>query len=160
LSFALVLAGAFLMLVSMIISAILTALGDWMRTLPGGPLLWGVVHFGVNLLVLSLVFALLFKFVPQTSVAWRDVWLGAILTALLWSLLQFAISSYIAFTGYENYGPVGAALALVVWVYLSSQVLFFGGEFTAAYAEHYGSRAQQHVPEELQQLDDHPIRLQ
>lgn len=140
-SLALVLSGAFLLLVSMIISAVLTALGQWMETLPGGVTVWGLVHWCVNLTVLTLVFALLFKFLPQTNVAWGDVWLGAVLTAILWTLLQFAISSYIAFTSYGNYGPVGAILALVIWVYLSSQVLFLGGEFTAAYAHRYGSRA-------------------
>lgn len=143
-SFALVLSGAFLLLVSMIISAVLAAIGQWMQTLPGGVLVWTIAHITVNLTVLALVFALLFKFLPQTRVAWRDVWLGAVLTAIVWTLLQLAISFYISFTGYSAYGPVGAALALVMWVYLSSQVLFLGGEFTAAYAKSYGSRAGRH----------------
>ncbi|MBD0328332.1 MAG: YihY/virulence factor BrkB family protein [Pyrinomonadaceae bacterium] len=138
-SFALVLSGAFLLLVSMIISAVLTTLGNILVALPGGSLLWGIVHGIINLCLLTLVFALLFKYLPHTAVAWGDVWLGAVLTALLWTLLQFAIAYSIDFSSYTNYGAVGSILALVAWVYLSSQVLFLGGEFTTVYARHYGS---------------------
>ncbi|HEX6287649.1 MAG TPA: YihY/virulence factor BrkB family protein [Herpetosiphonaceae bacterium] len=141
-SFALVLAGAFLLLVSMIVSAILTALGEFMHTLPGGVIVWSLVQLAINLGVLTLIFALLFRYLPQTDVTWRDVWLGAVLTAILWSLLQFAIAYYITFSSYKNYGAVGSILALVAWVYLSSQVVFFGGEFTSVYAQQYGSRAE------------------
>jgi membrane protein len=139
-SFALVLAAAFLLLVSMIVSAVLTALGAILATLSGGVLLWSIVSAILNLLVLTLIFALLLKYLPQTDIAWGDVWLGAALTAVLWSLLQNAIAFYIALSSYRNYGAIGAILALVAWVYLSSQVLFFGGEFTAVYAQQYGSR--------------------
>lgn len=152
-SFALVLAGVFLLLVSMILSAVLATFGRMFDGLPGGPVLWGVAHTAINLLVLTLVFALLLKYLPQTYVAWRDVWLGAILTAILWSLLQFAIAFYIGWSSYERYGAVGAVLALVVWVYLSSQVLFIGGEFTVVYARHYGSRAKTTMPP----LHDAPV---
>ena len=141
-SFALVLAGAFLLLVSMMLSALLTALGNILGALPGGSLLWGIVHVVINLCVLTLVFALLFKYLPRTTVAWGDVWLGAVLTAIVWSLLQFGIAYYIAFSSYTNYGAVGSILALVAWVYLSSQVLFLGGEFTTVFARHYGSRSE------------------
>lgn len=140
-SFALVFAGAFLLLVSMIISALLAALGKFMQTLPGGVPVWSVAQIGINLCVLTLIFGLLFKYLPQTYVAWRDVWLGAILTAVLWSVLQFVIAYYITLSSYNNYGAVGSILALVAWVYLSSQVIFFGGEFTSVYACQYGSRA-------------------
>jgi membrane protein len=140
-SFALVLAGVFLLLVSMIVTALLAALQPILNTLPGGALLWLIVHRIINLLVLILIFALLFKALPQTYVAWRDVWLGAILTAIVWSLLQYAIARYIAFGRYDRYGAIGSMIALVVWVYLSSQVLFLGGEFTHVYAQRYGSRA-------------------
>ncbi len=140
-SFTLVFAGAFLLLVSMIINAALTALGNLLVTLPGGTVLWGIVHTIITLAVLALVFALLLKYLPQTDVAWRDVWLAAVLTAILWSVLQLGISYYITLSSYQNYGAVGAILALIVWVYLSSQVLFLGGEFSVVFARHYGSRA-------------------
>ncbi len=140
-SFALVFAGAFLLLVSMIISAALAALGRSMSTLPGGFEMWQVVHMLINLCVLTGVFSLLFKYLPMTYVAWSDVWLGAALTAVMWLLLQFAISHYISLSGYERYGAIGAIMALIVWAYMSSQVLFLGGIFTNVYAHHYGSRA-------------------
>ncbi len=159
-SFALVLAGAFLLLVSMILSAVLAALNSRLETLPGGTAVWSITNIVINLMVLALVFALLFKFLPQTHVAWNDVWLGAIFTAIVWTLLQVAISYYITFSDYANYGPVGATLALVVWVYLSSQVLFIGGEFTAAYADFYGSRAHHERPEQVPAGADQPVRLQ
>lgn len=140
-SFALVLAGIFLLVVSLIVSTVLSALGEVVVTLPGGLGLWRVVHTFFTMCVLLLTFALLLKYLPQTRVAWGDVWLGAAFTAIAWSLLQLAIAQYIALSQYREYGAVGAVLALVAWVYLSSQVLFFGGEFTAVYARRYGSRA-------------------
>jgi membrane protein len=140
-SFALVLAAAFLLLVSMVVDAVLTALGNFMVALPGGPLLWTVLHALFSMLVLTLLFALLLKYLPRTNVAWSDVWIGAALTAGLWLMLQSAIAFYIALSSYKDYGAVGAILALIAWVYLSSQVLFLGGEFSNCYARRYGSRS-------------------
>jgi len=157
-SLALVLAGAFLLLVSMILSAVLTALGTLLQTLPGGTLLWSIVHFGINLCILTLIFALLLKYLPQTDVEWRDVWLGATLTGLTWTILQLGISYYIAFSKYQSYGAVGAIMALVVWVYLSSQILFLGGEVSAVYAQRYGSRQAKAMP--MQHLAPAIVRQQ
>jgi membrane protein len=140
-SLSLVLAVAFLLLVSMIVSAVLTVIGKFMTTLPGGSALWGVAQVLVGFFVLTFIFALLFKYLPQTHVTWGDVWLGAALTGIIWSVLQFAISYYITLSSYKNYGSVGAILALISWVYLSSQILFLGGEFTAVFARTYGSRS-------------------
>ncbi len=81
------------------------------------------------------------------------MWLGAVLTAINWNILQYAISYYIALSSYREYGAIGSILALVVWVYLSSQVVFFGGEFTAVYARKYGSRAQRNEPDRTAQND-------
>ena len=141
-SFSLVLAVAFLLLVSLIISAAVAALGTYTESLPGGGVVHAIVQTAINLVVLTLIFALLFKYLPQIRVAWGDVWIGAALTAVMWTILQFAISLYIALSSYENYGAVGSIMALVVWVYLSSQVVFLGGEFTAVFARQYGSQAQ------------------
>ncbi|MFP5261275.1 MAG: YihY/virulence factor BrkB family protein [Blastocatellia bacterium] len=140
-SLSLVLAVAFLLLVSMIFSAALTAAGRFMATLPGGGLIWGAAQILVSICALTFIFALLFKYLPQTHVAWRDVWLGAAMTGILWSMLQFAIAYYIALSSFKNYGSVGSILALISWVYLSSQILFMGGEFTAVFARRYGSRS-------------------
>jgi membrane protein len=141
LSFALVLASAFLLLVSMVVSAALTLAGDWLTATTGGGAAWTILHQGINLGVLTLLFAVLLRYLPQTAVAWGDVWPAALLTALLWSLLQSAIAFVIAWSNYASYGAIGAVLALVAWVYSSSQILFFGAEFSAVYAHRYGSRA-------------------
>jgi len=140
-TFALLLAIAFLLLVSMVLSAGLALLTQLTSNLPGGAIVGVVLHWVITLGVLTCVFALLFKYLPRTHVAWSDVWLGAVLTAVSWSILQYAISFYIALSSYKNYGAVGSILALVAWVYLSSQVLFLGGEFTSVYSRMYGSRA-------------------
>jgi membrane protein len=140
-SYALILVVAFLLLVSLILNAVLTLIGEFLGTLSGGEVLWNVVHTLINLGVLTCVFAMLFKYLPRTFVSWRDVWLGAILTSVIWSLAQLGISYYIALSSYKDYGAVGSILALITWVYLSSLIVFAGGEFTAAYARHYGSRA-------------------
>ena len=145
-SYALILVSAFLLLASLVVSALLTLLGQFLATLPGGPGAWGVAQVFINLGVLTLIFCVLFKYLPRTYVAWGDVWLGAILTAVVWSLSQLAISYYIALSSYKDYGAVGSILALITWVYLSSLIVFAGGEFTAVYARHYGSRAGRQSP--------------
>jgi membrane protein len=145
-TFALLLAIVFLLLVSMVINAALTALTQFASTMPGGRIIGAIVQWVITLGVLTGVFALLFKYLPRTRIAWGDVWLGAALTALSWSILQYAISLYITLSSYKNYGAVGSILALVAWVYLSSQVLFLGGEFTSVYARWYGSRSNQAPP--------------
>jgi membrane protein len=93
------------------VSAVLTALGTILATLSGGVLLWSIVSAIINVFVLMLIFALLLKYLPQTNVAWGDVWLGAALTAVLWILLQNAIAFYIALSSYRNYGAIGAMYA-------------------------------------------------
>lgn len=139
-SYAIILVVSFLLLVSLVLSAVLTMLGQFMAALPGGPNLWNVVQVMISLGVLTCIFAMLFKYIPQTFVSWGDVWFGAVLTAVVWSLAQLAISYYIALSSYKDYGAIGSILALITWVYLSSLIMFAGGEFTAVYARHYGSR--------------------
>jgi membrane protein len=129
----------------LVINAILTLLGQFLAALPGGGLVWGGFQMLINLAVLTLIFAMLFKYLPQTKVEWGDVWLGALLTAILWAISQFAISYYIAWSSYREYGSIGSILALITWVYLSSQILFAGGEFTAVFARTYGSRTPDRV---------------
>jgi membrane protein len=139
-SFALVLASAFLLLVSMVVSALLAALSSWVTALTGGGGLWAVGHLLLNFAVLTLIFAVLLKYLPQTAVAWGDVWPAAVITALVWSLFQGVIGLVIAWSDYGRYGAIGSILALVAWVYSSSQILFFGGELSVVYARRYGSR--------------------
>ncbi|HHX43081.1 MAG TPA: YihY/virulence factor BrkB family protein [Chloroflexi bacterium] len=106
----------------------------------GGVVVWGV-NIIVSLLIATLLFALLFKFVPMAKVAWRDVWLGAAVTAVLFVIGQFALSIYLGRGNITStYGAFGSLVALLLWVYYSAQILFFGAEFTQVYANRYGSR--------------------
>jgi len=88
-----------------------------------------------------LLFSLMFNILPRVKIAWRDVWIGAAVTALLFSVGKFLIGMYIGKTSVaSSYGAAGALVVLLVWVYYSSQVFLLGAEFTRAYAESHGSR--------------------
>jgi len=143
-SFGMVLAVGFLLLVSMALSGASQALLQGFQDLP---LIGGMAGFALglilSLLLNTLVFALLYKFLPDTVVYWRDVWLGAVATALVWELGKYLLGWYVAQSGktYSAYGAVGTVLVLMVWIYFSSQILFLGAEFTEAYSRLYGSRA-------------------
>jgi membrane protein len=140
LSFTMVLGAAFLLLVSLLISAALAAivslLGDWQAGLVGG-LVNGVVSF----VVITLLFAMIFKYLPDAKVAWGDVWLGAAITALLFEIGKFLIALYVGHSGIASaYGAAGSLAVILVWVYYSSAIFLFGAEFTKVYSDKYGSR--------------------
>ncbi|MBD2257861.1 YihY/virulence factor BrkB family protein [Pseudanabaena sp. FACHB-2040] len=99
---------------------------------------------GISFLSLALVVMVLFNVLPSTRVAWGDVWLGGLLTALLWVLLQQLISNSVISLGsrFRSYGVVGGVMVLMLWIYLTSQIFFLGGEFTYVYAHMFGSRKQ------------------
>ncbi len=141
-SFTLVLGVAFLLLVSLVVSAGLAAVGNvFSSRLPGGEALWHVINFVVSIGTITVLFALIFKVVPDVTIAWRDVWIGAIVTAALFTLGKFAIGLYLGRSSLASpFGAAGSVVVLVVWVYYSAQILFFGAEFTQVYARHHGSR--------------------
>jgi membrane protein len=141
-SFAMVMAVAFLLLVSLILSAFLAAVGHFFaETLPGGEFLWQVVNFLVSLGVTTLLFALIYKYVPDAEIVWRDVWLGAAVTAVLFSIGKLLLALYIGKSSFaSSFGAAGSLVALVVWVYYSSQIVFLGAEFTQAWARRFGGR--------------------
>jgi len=140
-SFTLVLGVAFLLLVSLVVSAGLTWVGQvFESSLPGGALLWQVVNFCLSLAVVTALFAVMFKKLPDVEVRWRDVWVGAAVTAGLFTLGKFGLGLYLGGAGVASaYGAAGSIVALVIWVYYSAQVLLVGAEFTEAYARHFGS---------------------
>jgi membrane protein len=142
LSFTMVLGVAFLLLVSLVISAGLAALGKFMgAALPGGAVLWQIVSAVVSFLLVAVLFALMFKVIPDVKIAWRDVWVGALFTAFLFVLGKGALGLYLGRGAVGSpYGAAGSLVVLVVWVYYSTQILFFGAEFTQVYAHMYGSR--------------------
>jgi membrane protein len=144
LSFAMVLAIGFLLLVLLVVSALLHGIQEYLGHLlpmPGWTVqvLDIVVSFGG----ITLLFALIFKYLPDVKIRWRDVWLGAAVTALLFTLGKFLLGLYL---GRESagsaYGAAGALVIIMLWAYYSSQILFFGAEFTQVYAKSYGRRIQ------------------
>ncbi len=141
-SFTLVLGVAFLLLVSLMLSAALSAAGNlFEERLPGGEAVWQVINFVVSIGTVTVLFGLIFKVVPDVKIQWRDVWIGALFTAVLFTLGKFAIGLYLGRSSVASpFGAAGSVVVLVVWVYYSAQILFFGAEFTQVYARLHGSR--------------------
>ncbi len=140
-SFAMVLAVGFLLLVSLILSAILAALGTSMgKLLPVPGALWQGTDFVLSLAVVTLLFAMIFKLLPNVVLRLRDVWIGAACTAFLFTVGKFLIGLYLGTSGATSYyGAAGSLIIILLWVYYSACILFFGAEFTKAYALKYGS---------------------
>jgi membrane protein len=131
----------FLLLVSLAASAIVDGLGEQLaRLVPGlGVALLFIISQASTLLVATLLFALVFKILPSVKLQWRHVWPGAILTAFLFMVGRFGISFYIARSNFgDTYGAAGSLVVLLVWVYYSSLILYFGAEFTRAYVARFG----------------------
>jgi len=141
-SFAMVMGVAFLLLVSLLLSAGLAAVGRFFEhSLPGGEAVWQIVNFLLSLGVISSLFAVTFKVVPDAKVRWHDVWIGAVVTAFLFSVGKFLIGLYLGkSTVASSYGAAGSIVLLVIWVYYSAVILFLGAEFTQVYAKRFGSR--------------------
>ena len=137
-SLALVFALAFLLLVSLVISAALASAAALFQG-PEQALLSRVLELAVSLLVLTFVFALFFQYVPDAEISWRDVWLGGLLTAVLFTLGKTAIGVYLGQASVGSaYGAAGSMVVLLVWVYYSALILFLGAEFTQAWATRHG----------------------
>ena len=138
LSFTMVLGVAFMLLVSLVIGAILTTVVDFGHgLLPGADWIWEVVNFLVSFGVTTFLFAAIFKVLPDTDISWRDVWLGAVVTALLFTIGKYLLGLYLANAG-NAYGAVGSVVVFLLWVFYSAQILFMGAEFTQVYARLYG----------------------
>lgn len=140
LSFTMVLGVAFLLLVSLVVSSALSAVGTFMAgALPGGEAVWQVLNFVISLGVVTCLFALIYKVVPDAKIQWRDVWLGALVTAVLFTLGKLALGLYLgkAAPG-SSYGAAGSIIALVIWVYYAAQILLVGAEFTQVQARRRG----------------------
>jgi membrane protein len=142
LSFGMVLGIGFLLLVSLILSAGLSALGHfWSDALPGRETLLQTIDFLVGFTVITGLFALIYKLLPRCAIRWKDVWIGAIVTSLLFSIGKLAIGLYLGKSGVASgFGAAGSLVVLLLWVYYSSQIFLFGAEFTRVYADRHGSR--------------------
>ena len=141
LSFAMILAIGFLLLVSLVINALLAALGKFMSDLmPAQEIFWQIVNLLMSLGVVTLLFALIFKVLPDVKIAWHDVWVGAMITALFFNLGKLLLSLYLGRSSTASaYGAAGSLVIILLWVYYSSQILFLGAEFTRVYAVKFGS---------------------
>ncbi|MFB2836352.1 YihY/virulence factor BrkB family protein [Floridanema evergladense] len=142
LSFTMVLGIGFLLLVSLILSATLSAVSAYFSYLiPGFDVLWQVVNFLVAFGITTFLFAMIFKFLPNAKIAWEDVWIGALITSLLFSIGRFLLGWYLGNGSFgSTYGAAGSLIIILAWVYYAAQILFFGAEFTQVYARRYGSQ--------------------
>ncbi len=142
LSFGLILAIGFLLIVSLVVSAAISLWGKyWSSWFGGMEALLHVANFLVSVAIITVLFAMIYKLMPRVDIRWRDVWVGAFATSVLFSLGKFLIGLYIGKSGVESsYGAAGALVVLLLWVYYSAQIFFLGAEFTKVYAESHGSR--------------------
>ena len=142
LSFTMVMGVAFLLLVSLLITAALASFGLVAERLPES-VQWiaQITNMVVSFLVITALFAMMFKLLPDVKMAWSDVWLGAVVTAVLFTAGKFAIGLYLGHSSMaSSYGVAGSFVVLLVWTYYSAQILFFGAELTQVYANEHGSR--------------------
>jgi membrane protein len=140
-SFAMVLAIGFLLLVSLVVTAVLSSFTSMLTSFLGDATF--VAH-AIDILVsfgfVTLLFALIYKYVPDVEIQWRDVWVGAALTSILFTLGKYLIGLYIGTSGVSStFGAAGSLITILVWVYYSSLIFFLGAEFTRVYATQYGS---------------------
>ncbi len=140
LSFAMVFGMGFILLVSLVVSAALAAVGDWLSSyVTGQEIFLKTIDILLSLAAITALFAMIFKFLPDIKVAWRDVWLGGFLTAILFQIGKYLIGLYIAKSTLASvYGGTGSLIIVLLWVYYSAQILFLGAHFTRIYATRFG----------------------
>jgi membrane protein len=158
-SFAMVLAVGFLLLVSLVLSAAISAVGKFFQSrlpIPESTLQWGSLL--ASFAAITLLFALLYKVVPDVHIEWQDVAIGAAVTSALFSTGKFLIGLYLGKASVGSaYGAAGSVVVFMVWVYYSAQIFFLGAQFTRVYAERHGSRAQKWAERHSRR---HPFRDQ
>jgi membrane protein len=140
-SFGIILSIALLMLFSLVMSAAISILSGYISDLLPGVGVWVIklIDFIVSVALISLLFALIFKYLPDGIIRWKDTFIGAVVTALLFGVGKFLISWYIGSSDPGSaYGAAGSIIVILVWIYYSSMIVFFGAEFTQQYAERYG----------------------
>ena len=140
LSFAMVAGVCFLLLVSLTLESLLKAFSHYVQTvLPGGIVVALAVYFIFDFAVVVLLFAMIFKFLPDVEIQWRDVWIGAVITAILFGIGKWLLGFYLGSGAAGSaYGAASSLITLLLWVYYSSQILLFGAEFTQVYAARAG----------------------
>jgi membrane protein len=140
LSVSMILALGFLLLVSLVVSAALTALEKLSRGDQFLNIVLSWTNSGLSFALVALLFATIYKVLPSVRIAWRDVGVGAVITALLFTVGKFAIGAYIGNSGLAStYGAAGSVIVILLWVYYSTQIFLLGAEFTRGYAYRFGS---------------------
>lgn len=141
LSFTMVLGVGFMLLVSLIMSALLAGAQEFFtQWTPTMPWLWRLLNFAVSFLYITVLFMMIYKFLPDVRNTWHDVAVGAVVTAILFSIGKFAIGAYLGRMSIgSTYGAAGSFVVLLVWIYYSALISFFGAEFTQVYTRMYGS---------------------
>ena len=149
LSFGLVLGLVFLLLVSLVVSAVIAAFGKWSNGFfQGWEAFLQVFNFSISFAITTSLFAMIYKFMPRARIAWRDVWVGAAVTAFLFEIGKLLIGLYLGTTSVASaFGAAGSLVILLVWVYFSAQIFLLGAEFTWVFSHEYGSKAAQTGPE-------------
>jgi membrane protein len=142
LAFGIVLAIGFLLIIALVVSAGISAMATYAdENLPGGSVLAHVINLVLSVVILAFLFGLIYKFLPDVRIAWKDVMVGAVCTAALFTLGKFLIGLYLGHSSVgSSYGAAGSLVVVLVWVYYSSQIFFFGAELTQVWARRYGSR--------------------
>jgi membrane protein len=148
LSVAMVMGVVFLLLVSLIFDTVLAVMGSWISArFPGGESLLHIVGLVISFALITVLFAMIFRYLPDTRVEWRDVWFGAAFTSFLFALGKFGLGLYLGKGSVGSaYGAAGSLVIILVWVYWSAQILFFGAEFTQVYARRHGSKRAEIAP--------------
>ncbi len=143
-SFAVALGVGFLLLVSLLLSAALTAAQDYLtHRMPSVPWLWQSGNVAISLLVVAILFAMIYKYLPDVRIEWRDVWIGAVVTSVLFNVGKHLIGIYLGHAAIGSaFGAAGSFAVLLVWVYYSALISFFGAEFTQVYARRQGREIQ------------------
>jgi membrane protein len=161
LSFTMILGIGFMLLVSLVISTGISALGTWIGgVLPFHEIVLQIINLVISIGIITVLFALIFKVLPDAEIAWRDVWMGAFVTAVLFSIGKTLIGMYLGSSAVANsFGAAGSLVLLLLWVYYSAQVLLFGAEFTQVYANTLGSKIiPEGVPEPITPAAADPAR--
>lgn len=152
-SFGLIVSIAFLLIVSLIISALIAAFGTWLANhfSDSFMLVLQVLNIGLSLSILAVLFALMFKFLPDAKIKWKHVWIGAFVTALLFEIGKFVLSLYFGKANpATGYGAAGSIILIMLWVNYSSIIVLFGAEFTHAYAKMFSGKV---APTEIAKVD-------
>ncbi|WP_233149312.1 YihY/virulence factor BrkB family protein [Herbaspirillum camelliae] len=160
LSFGLILGLGFLLIISLVVSAALAALGRWWGGwFEGWQLMLQLLNFVLSFVVFSTLFSMIYKFMPRVTLSWRDVWIGAVATTVLFIIGKYLIGLYLGSTGMTSgFGAAGSFALLLLWIYYSAQIFLLGAEFTWIYANNFGSRALRQKL--VTTVEDHHVSVQ